>query len=53
MYPKCDQVESSDLTYGGAINLVGELRSEIEKCNSMSDSLKIYIEKTKAEIGKN
>jgi len=53
MYPKCEQVESPDLTYGGAINLVGELRGEIEKCNSMSDSLKNYIEKTKAEIEKN
>ena len=51
LYPHCDQVEAKGTTYGDAIELVGDLRAEIVKCNVKSDTLKSYIDTMNKTIG--
>lgn len=52
LYPHCEQVVTDDMTYGGAIELIPQLRAEIDKCNAQSDTLKLWIEQAKAEAEK-
>lgn len=52
LYPHCEQVTTHDVTYGGAIELIPELRAEIDKCNTQSKTLKTWIEQAKEEAEK-
>ena len=52
LYPHCNQVTTDDTTYGGAIELIPELRAEIDKCNEQSKTLKTWFEQAKMEVEK-